>query len=232
MSSLTVARQRGIYTRFPVFAKRRRRAFLNMIKIRNVKSNVLTGTAEVKRCTRVQTFLTFVFNRLQSTPLSAAKLGVTFDSVMQNRTGSNGRAAGEVFNGWKEIAAYLRKGVRTVQRYERTLGLPIRRPAGKLSGAVLATKAELDAWLAASPFRHSLSKSKNAEFAFLYSEFSRNVEELKRLRSETKELRAQLSGSLDLLRANLRRNLIERRAQASVQNPQVGTGSPLTDKIQ
>ena len=30
----------------------------------------------------------------------------------------------EIFSGWKDIANYLGKGVRTIQRYERELGLP------------------------------------------------------------------------------------------------------------
>ena len=52
----------------------------------------------------------------------------------------------EIFSGWKEIANYLGKGVRTVQRYERRLGLPIHRLAGASAGSVIATKSELDGW--------------------------------------------------------------------------------------
>ena len=44
---------------------------------------------------------------------------------------------------WKEIAAYLRKGLRTVQRWERTENLPVRRLG---QGSVFAYKSELDAW--------------------------------------------------------------------------------------
>lgn len=47
---------------------------------------------------------------------------------------------------WKEIGQYLSKGVRTVQRWERELGLPVRRPAGPTRRAVLAVPEELDAW--------------------------------------------------------------------------------------
>jgi hypothetical protein len=36
----------------------------------------------------------------------------------------------EILSGWKDIANYLGKGVRTVQRYGREMGLPIHRPAG------------------------------------------------------------------------------------------------------
>jgi len=36
----------------------------------------------------------------------------------------------EVLNSWKEIAAYVGRGVRTVQRWERELGFPVRHPLG------------------------------------------------------------------------------------------------------
>jgi phage terminase Nu1 subunit (DNA packaging protein) len=53
----------------------------------------------------------------------------------------------EVLNSWKEVALYLGRGVRTVQRWEQELGLPVRRPRGKARSAVLALRAELDSWL-------------------------------------------------------------------------------------
>ena len=52
-----------------------------------------------------------------------------------------------VLNSWKEIANYLGRGVRTVQRWERELGLPVRRPRGKDRSAVMAIQQELDDWL-------------------------------------------------------------------------------------
>ena len=48
---------------------------------------------------------------------------------------------------WKEIANYLGKGVRTVQRWELQYGLPVRRPNEKAKGVVHATREELDRWL-------------------------------------------------------------------------------------
>src|SRR5215471_16933290 len=53
----------------------------------------------------------------------------------------------EVLNSWKEVALYLGRGVRTVQRWEQELGLPVRRPRGRARSAVLALKPELDTWL-------------------------------------------------------------------------------------
>jgi hypothetical protein len=56
-----------------------------------------------------------------------------------------------VLNSWKEIASYLGRGVRTVQRYERELALPVRRPRGTSRSAVIALREELDAWLRTAP---------------------------------------------------------------------------------
>ncbi|MGO9088876.1 MAG: hypothetical protein ACLQBK_27035 [Candidatus Sulfotelmatobacter sp.] len=47
---------------------------------------------------------------------------------------------------WKEIAAYLKKEVRTVQRWEKNSALPVRRLARGKQGTVFAYKSELDAW--------------------------------------------------------------------------------------
>jgi len=52
-----------------------------------------------------------------------------------------------ILNSWKEIAAYLGRGVRTVQRWEENLGLPVHRPGGRMHSAVLALPEELDQWL-------------------------------------------------------------------------------------
>src|SRR5215469_6281688 len=49
-------------------------------------------------------------------------------------------------DGWGEIASYFRREIRTVQRWERNLGLPIHRlPVGRQS-AVYAYPSELDQW--------------------------------------------------------------------------------------
>jgi hypothetical protein len=58
-----------------------------------------------------------------------------------------------ILNSWKEIATYLGRGVRTVQRWEADLGLPVHRPKGKDRSAVLALTDEIDAWLRQAPLR-------------------------------------------------------------------------------
>ena len=57
----------------------------------------------------------------------------------------NGAIPGRL-DGWKEIAAHLGRGVRTAQRWERELGLPVRRLGTGGAEVVYAFKEELDAW--------------------------------------------------------------------------------------
>jgi len=56
-----------------------------------------------------------------------------------------------VLKSWKDIAAYLNVGTSTVQRWERNLGLPVRRPSGKSGTAVVAFANEIDWWLKTGP---------------------------------------------------------------------------------
>ena len=58
---------------------------------------------------------------------------------------------------WKEIATYLQKGVRTVQRWEQELGLPVHRLEGHKRDIVFALPEELDVWLE----RHSHVRDEN-----------------------------------------------------------------------
>jgi hypothetical protein len=85
-----------------------------------------------------------------------------------------------ILNGWKEIANYLGKGVRTVQRYEREQRLPIYRPARKSRGSVTAIKAELDRWVKAIPVQsddrttrlRAQSNALGAQFLQIDAEFA------------------------------------------------------------
>src|ERR1700739_1358147 len=72
--------------------------------------------------------------------------------VYNGRLGENEMDISEdstVLSSWKDIARYLGKGVRTVQRWERHLGLPVRRPIGaSQKSAVVLYRGDVDAWLA------------------------------------------------------------------------------------
>jgi TolB-like protein/Tfp pilus assembly protein PilF len=51
-----------------------------------------------------------------------------------------------LLDSWKEIAAYLKREVRTVQRWEKKEGLPVHRQIHEKAGTVYAYKSEIDAW--------------------------------------------------------------------------------------
>ncbi len=55
-------------------------------------------------------------------------------------------ASDDRLDSWKEIAAYLKRGVRTVRRWEREEGLPVRRHRHRVLGSVYAFKSEIDVW--------------------------------------------------------------------------------------
>jgi TolB-like protein len=65
---------------------------------------------------------------------------------MEKAISSLPRAPGERLESWKEIGTYLNRTARTVQRWERTKGLPVRRLPGGEMARVYALRSELDAW--------------------------------------------------------------------------------------
>lgn len=72
-----------------------------------------------------------------------------------------------ILTSWKDIANYLGKGVRTVQRWEADMGLPVLRPDGH-ENKVLARCSEIDAWLRSNwvqrkPHRLQMNGSGTAE---------------------------------------------------------------------
>ena len=60
---------------------------------------------------------------------------------------ANGIPPNARLNGWKEIASYIGRGVRTAQRWERELGMPVHRLNTGAGDVVFANPAELDDWL-------------------------------------------------------------------------------------
>jgi hypothetical protein len=100
----------------------------------------------------------------------------------------------EILSGWKDIANYMRKGVRTVQRYELELGLPVRRPVGAPTGSVMATKPEIDAWISASPvrkaFRIAYRAQDNTE---IRKKLRQQLTELQQLQEQAVQLRQEMS---------------------------------------
>ena len=55
-------------------------------------------------------------------------------------------SAEDRLDSWKEIAAYMKREVRSVQRWEASEGLPVHRRTTKKQPAVFAFKSEVDEW--------------------------------------------------------------------------------------
>jgi TolB-like protein/Tfp pilus assembly protein PilF len=70
----------------------------------------------------------------------------------------------DFLDSWKEIAAYLNREVRTVQRWEKREGFPVHRQIHEKLGTVYAYKSEIDAWWKERSAKLG-SKSDNGEIA-------------------------------------------------------------------
>ncbi len=76
---------------------------------------------------------------------SGARAPVLVSDVLLANHGDPSRAA--ILNSWKEIATFLHRGVRTVQRWERELELPVHRIGNGNRSPVFAFTAEIQLWL-------------------------------------------------------------------------------------
>ena len=70
---------------------------------------------------------------------------------MQSAAGRDGvkslpSSACERLDSWKEIACYLQRSVRCVQRWEKNEGLPILRHQHTCGATVFASREKLDEW--------------------------------------------------------------------------------------
>ncbi len=99
---------------------------------------------------------------------------------------------------WKEIAAYLGRGVRTVQRYERQHALPVRRPVPDKKRIVLAIPAELAAWAHERQIAVGSGASQTSGAAGTGARVAR----IRCSRAQLAASRARLQRELDTLRSN------------------------------
>ena len=65
---------------------------------------------------------------------------------------SPGKSEPTVLSGWRQIARYLGKSVRTVQRWEHDLGLPLRKIDTQTKSDVVAFVSEIEVWVRRGSF--------------------------------------------------------------------------------
>ena len=63
----------------------------------------------------------------------------------------------DLLDSWKDIAAYLKRDITTVQRWERRENMPVHRHVHDKRGSVYALRSELDLWLESR--RHRLKEA-------------------------------------------------------------------------
>jgi hypothetical protein len=108
-----------------------------------------------------------------------------------------------VLSSRKDIARYLGKGVRTVQRWERHLGLPVRRPIGAAQkSAVMLYRGDVDAWLATrfsarAPEKDGAQRNQSSRSA--RSTLREGIRTARELRTANQALTEQISASIRLL---------------------------------
>jgi hypothetical protein len=108
----------------------------------------------------------------------------------------------QILNGWKEISNHIERGVRTAQRWEALLGMPVHRPALKDRSAVVAFTDELDCWIT----RNVLDtpdvngEGRNESLARLHDNMSSLARHTAQLEAQTKALQEQLKQSLAIHR--------------------------------
>ena len=68
-----------------------------------------------------------------------------------------------MLNGWKETGTYLGRGVRTVQQYERSHNLPVRRLGGTAGGAVSPKDLDEGERYAETPLRRISMASRRCD---------------------------------------------------------------------
>jgi hypothetical protein len=105
-----------------------------------------------------------------------------------------------VLNSWKEIARYLDRGVRTAQRWEVDLALPVRRPRGKQRSAVVAICGDIDAWM-----QHCPLAAKKWEQPDHQEAVTDLISQSRHLRLELHRIKGELHETVDRLTANLGR---------------------------
>jgi hypothetical protein len=96
-----------------------------------------------------------------------------------------------VLTSWKEIAGYIGKGVRTVQRWEKEFGLPVRRPKQGSKSTVLAFPDEIGNWVRSQQFGES-------RIGLVEADRSALLRQIEDLQTEVVNLRRQLQ--MDLVR--------------------------------
>src|SRR5688572_17526894 len=97
----------------------------------------------------MSSFVAITPNRGRHAPALCCRIAAASGGVVLNRDvveHIDSKIRDVRLDSWKEIAAYLKRDIRTVQRCEKLEALPIHRHQHLKRGSPFAYAAELDAW--------------------------------------------------------------------------------------
>jgi hypothetical protein len=115
-----------------------------------------------------------------------------------------------VLTNWKGIARYMGRGVRTVQRWERDLGLPVRRARSSGKSAVLARPRDLDLWSELHREHNGDGAQVHYSSLELRDRLAAEIVTARALREASRALRSEFASLLATLEKNIDR--LSRRA--------------------
>src|SRR4026209_381448 len=98
----------------------------------------------------------------QNLVLPSASARIDLESAMESSSGSPpplAQSPEDRLDSWKEIAAYLKRDVSTVQRWEKREGMPVHRHLHDRLGSVYAFRTDLDAWSQTRQPRHETDEA-------------------------------------------------------------------------
>lgn len=120
-----------------------------------------------------------------------------------------------LLNSWKEVANYLGRGVRTVQRWEK-LGLPVRRLGAGPRSPVVANARDIDRWLLAAASVQGADLRQTSAHLVIRGGLGESIEQARRLRHEMNQLRRSNWASVVRLTESL--SVIEKTVSSSSGN--------------
>jgi hypothetical protein len=131
------------------------------------------------------------------------RVGIAISAEVQMET-SRAQNDAILLTCWKDIARYMGKGVRTVQRWEQTLDLPVRRPRGNAyKSAVMARPEDLDVWLASRWSRRGQENPSNGSIKQQVNpDLGASIQTARQLRAANCELVREMSSALETLVRN------------------------------
>lgn len=133
-----------------------------------------------------------------------------------------------ILNGWKEISSHIERSIRTAQRWEAQMGMPVHRPAANDKAVVVAFSDELEHWLRRSPAEKQQTPGEQS-LARLFADVSNLVADAAELASRVCMLQEQMRPMLPRShRCSPARRRLPRRAPGSLlQFPAPATGAEI-----